>query len=72
MGLGGQGNGNEFVPTRGAKLVSGDARINNMANETEHIRLDRKDPASPSAHPPTAAAPRALAAIVSLYYFFYI
>ena len=30
-------DGNEIEHTRGAKLVSGDARIANMANKTEHI-----------------------------------
>ena len=30
-------DGKEFEPTRGAKLVSGDARTTNMANKTKHI-----------------------------------
>ena len=30
-------DGKEMEHTRGAKLVSGDARITNMANKTEHI-----------------------------------
>ena len=30
-------DGKEFEPTRGAKFVSGDARITNMANKTVHI-----------------------------------
>ena len=30
-------DGTEFGSTRGAKLVSGDARITNMANKAEHI-----------------------------------
>ena len=56
--------GKEIRPTRGAKLLSGDPRITNMANKTKHISGQvSKDPALPSAHPPTAAARRALAAI---------
>ena len=39
-------------------MVTGDARITNMANKTEHMELDKKKhPALPSAHPPAAAGP---------------
>ena len=53
----------ETEHTRGAKLVSGDARFANMANKTEdkteHICGQiREDPVSPLAYPSAAAARR--------------
>ena len=37
MGQGEDKGGKEIGPKKGAKLVSGDARITNMENKTEHI-----------------------------------
>ena len=64
-------DGKKTEHMQGEKLVTGAARITRMANKTKAICEEReKHPASPSAHPPAAAAQRAPLVAIRFQIFF--